>query len=524
MANVKRQTEAKEVLLNELDDLIRHYRDTFKDIDRDLLVGGKWDKKRIRSSFYDVVNKNGTIDIPNLFGEQSSIIDLFRKGKSNKVVKKSQAPAEYEGSLKYTKGELLYILGALKQPAIRVDDTMGIPTLRKDRQVVTNPNEFSAKDALIQRYLILKPNSPVKDLLIKYNKLQKLSKSIDTYGKAFIDKINPVTGRIHTIYRQADADTGRMQSGGGDREPSKFNSQNMPRDKNYREPFEARKGKLFDTRDYSGAELKVMVALAQDFDLLKLDATDMHSTLATNSWRNIYKHRANTYYNVLSKSELMEFSDVEEYQKLYDDAIKNSVSFTVTKTEPEGFRQAFKPMGFGIIYGMYPKKAGFTLNISTQEGSIVINTVKGMIPKTIAFVEAQSEFAYKKGYVIFNTRTNSRRYFPALIDRLKGKINENTNFIDISEAKSAARNATIQGTQADFVKEASVKLAYYYWKNNIDAITLLWIHDELVCEIEESIAEEVSKKKTEIMIDVANKYLRNVSIEVEGHLLPYWTK
>ena len=173
---------------------------------------------------------------------------------------------------------------------------------------------------------------------------------------------------------------------------------------------------------------------------------------------------------------------------------------------------------------MYPKKAGFTLNISTQEGSIVINTVKGMIPKTIAFVEAQSEFAYKKGYVIFNTRTNSRRYFPALIDRLKGKINENTNFIDISEAKSAARNATIQGTQADFVKEASVKLAYYYWKNNIDAITLLWIHDELVCEIEESIAEEVSKKKTEIMIDVANKYLRNVSIEVEGHLLPYWNK
>ena len=44
----------------------------------------------------------------------------------------------------------------------------------------------------------------------------------------------------------------------------------------------------------------------------------------------------------------MEFSDVEEYQKLYDDAIKNSINFTVTKTEPEGFRQAFKPMGFKL--------------------------------------------------------------------------------------------------------------------------------------------------------------------------------
>lgn len=524
LANVKRQTEAKEVLLNEMDELVRHYRDTFPDIDRSLLVGGKWDKKRVRASYADLVNKNGTIDIPNLFGEQSSIIDFFKKGKSNKVVKKAQKPVEYNGCLRYTKGEFLYILGALKQPAIRIDDTMGIPTLKKDSQTVTNPNEFSAKDDLIQRYLILKPTSPVKDFLIKYNKLQKLSKAIDTYGKAFIEKINPKTGCIHTIYRQANADTGRMQSGGGDKEPEKFNSQNMPRDKNYREPFEARPGYTFSTDDYTGAELMVMVSHAQDFDLLKLDATDMHSTLATNSWRNIYRYRANTYYNVLSKSELMEFSDVEEYQKLYAEAIKNSVSFTVTKTEPEGYRQAFKPMGFGIIYGMYPKKAGFTLNISTQEGKIVIDTVKSMIPRTIKFVESQSEFAYNRGYVIFNTRTNSRRYFPILIERLKGKVNETTNFIDISEAKSSARNATIQGTQADFVKEASVKLAYYYWKNNIDALTLLWIHDELVCEIRADIAEEVSKKKQEIMIETANKYLKNVTIKVEGHLLPYWTK
>lgn len=524
LANVKRQTEAKEAILNEMDDLVRHYRDTFPDIDKSLLVGGKWDKKRIRAGYADLLNKNGTIDIPNLFGEQSSIIDFFKKGKSNRIVQKAQKPAEYNGCLKYTKGEFLYILGALKQPAIRVDDSMGIPALKKDTQTVVNPNEFSAKDDLINRYLILKPNSPVKDFLIKYNKLQKLSKSIDTYGKSFVEKINAKTGVIHTIYRQADADTGRMQSGGGKREPDKFNSQNLPRDKNYREPFEARPGYLFDTRDYTGAELILMVSHAQDFDLLKLDATDMHSTLSTYSWRNIFKHRANTYYNVLSKSELMDFNDVEEYQKLYDEAVRNSVSFTVTKTEPEGYRQAFKPMGFGIIYGMYPKKAGFTLNVSPQEGAIVINTVKNMIPKTMAFVESQSKFAYDRGYVIFNNRTNSRRYFPILIDRLKGKVSENTNFIDISDAKSAARNATIQGSQADFVKEASVKLAYFYWKNNIDACTLLWIHDELVCEVEASIAEEVSKKKTEIMIETANKYLRNVSIKVEGHLLPYWTK
>lgn len=360
LQNVKNQTEAKEKLLNEIDDLVRHYRDTFPDVDKSLLVGGKWDKKRVRASYADALNKNGTIDVPNLFGETSSVIDLFRKGRSNRIVQKAQKPLEYNGCLRYTKGEFLYILGALGQPAIRVDDSMGIPTLRKDKQVVTNPNEFSAKDDLINRYLVLKPNSPVKEFLLKFNKLQKLSKSIDTYGKAFVEKINPVTGFIHTIYRQADAETGRMQSGGGDKEPEKFNSQNIPRDKAYREPFEARKGYLFDTQDYTGAELMVMVSHAQDFDLLKLDATDMHSTLATNSWRNIYKHRANTYYNVLSKSDLMDFTDVEEYKALYAEAVKNSVSFTVTKTEPEGFRQAFKPMGFKLK--IQRKRVGFVSN------------------------------------------------------------------------------------------------------------------------------------------------------------------
>lgn len=173
---------------------------------------------------------------------------------------------------------------------------------------------------------------------------------------------------------------------------------------------------------------------------------------------------------------------------------------------------------------MYPKKAGFTLNIPTQEGAIVINTVKSMIPRTIKFVESQSDFARARGYVIFNKRTNSRRYFPILIDRLKGKVSEDTHFLDISKALSAARNATIQGTQADFVKEASVRVQYYYWKNKLDANLLLWVHDELGSEIEESIAEETSKKKTEIMIETANRYLHNVSIKVEGHLLPYWTK
>ena len=71
-------------------------------------------------------------------------------------------------------------------------------------------------------------------------------------------------------------------------------------------------------------------------------------------------------------------------------------------------------------------------------------------------VEARSAFAEKYGYVLHNDRTNSRRWFPALIKQIKGEFNKKDNFLDISEELSAARNSTIQGTQADFIKEASI--------------------------------------------------------------------
>lgn len=177
-----------------------------------------------------------------------------------------------------------------------------------------------------------------------------------------------------------------------------------------------------------------------------------------------------------------------------------------------------------MVYGLFAKKAGKTLNITTEEGQICIDIIKREIPKTIAFVEEQSNFAEKNGYVLHNTRTNSRRWFPILIKQMRGEVTKSTNFLDISEALSAARNTTIQGTQADFVKEASVKLQYTYWKKNIDADILSWVHDEIVDRMEESIAEDTSKLKHDIMVNVANLYLNNVEIECEQELLPYWTK
>ena len=522
LKRIEAEVNKKYEILIKLDNIVKNLKDTLPNVNKELLSGGKWNKQRVRNTIFDEINTNGTVNIPNLFGDVSSSIDYFRKGKSNKVVKQAPKIDEYPGCVNYTKAEVIHIFGALNQPAITEGELFSIPKFTPTGKV-ENFNYYSVKEQVLERYLILKPNSVMREFLETFGELQKVSKALSTYGKTFIDKINDRTGKIHTIFRQCFAETGRMQSGGGKKEPDKYNAQNLPRDKAYREPFEGGKGYLINTADYSGAELIVMASHAQDHRLLELSKGDMHSHFATKSWRSIYKNRANKHRDILLNTTLSQL-EKEIYEEEYEYYFDLSNNFTVTKDNPKGFRQAFKPMAFGVVYGLFAKKAGKTLNISTEEGQIVINTIKREIPKTIKMVENQSAFAEKYGYVLHNNRTNSRRWFPILIKQLKKEVDKDSNFIEISEALSAARNSTIQGTQADFVKEASVKLQYYYWKKGIDADILSWVHDEIVDRIAEDIVEEVSQTKHKIMVDVANKYLHNVEIDCEMTILPHWTK
>lgn len=198
---------------------------------------------------------------------------------------------------------------------------------------------------------------------------------------------------------------------------------------------------------------------------------------------------------------------------------------------------------------MYGKKAGKTLNISTEEGNIVIKTIEKEIPKTIAMVKEASFFAEKYGFVILEERTNARAWFPNLIRQLKGTIDKSTHFIDISSDLSAARNIRIQGTQATFVKEASVVAQKYINKHKLDCKFLFWVHDEFVVKIPKHLDGQSDKfiewsktndlphpfNKTErvnsvvdalviIFIEVANRYLNNVKIQVDYHVKNHWTK
>lgn len=520
IARINDDIEKKHNILLKLDSIVANLRDTLFNVQKDLLTGGKWNKKRIRNPLFDKISSKGVLEIPNLFGETTSAIDYLKKGKSKRITKTIPKIPEYEGCVSYTKQEVMHIFCALNQPAITEHEVFAVPMYINKK---LNFDVFTIDAKVLERYLILRPDTIMKEFLETFGELQKVNKSLTTYGKAFLEKINPETGNLHTAFRQCFADTGRFQSGGGKKEPDKPNFQNIPAEKVYRQAFVAPEGYYINTADYSGAELIVMASHAQDFKLIELSKGDMHSTIGTNVWRSIFASRADSYkaaaYANRNNEELF-----NKYMNLYQEYHTKSIEFTMTKEYPKGGRKAMKPMGFGVIYGMYAAKAGKTLNITTEEGKISINVIKQMVPNTIRFVEQASYQARNTGFVLHNTRTNSRRWFPMIIKKLKGQINPNDYFKDLAEEESAARNSTIQGTQADFVKEASVKLQYTYWKKRLGADLLSWVHDELVCRIPVEKSEEIANLKKEIMVNTANLYLTNVTIDVEMETLPYWTK
>lgn len=527
--NVKRRFELECLM----DEEVRKLRDSKPDKIRVRLVGGKFDHPRIEDTSGIFNYDDGTTNVIGLFGDPMSLKTLT--GKKKKVVRNPN-------NINYNShDQVVDIFARLQEPMLNEHDNIGIPKVNKKERSVG----YQANSDAFEAYLKMKPDCNTKTLIKYLIEYGSILNHISTFGLSFINKINPITGKIHTIYRQANADTGRFQSGGGDSEPDKPNFQNIPAITEYRNCFLG--DGTIDTADYSGAELMIMVSLSQDRMLEELAKGDMHSHMNQAIWRNIYKYR----YNQLAKvaANLPKVSnDVNEKLADYADKANN---FIVTKKVNKEFRN--KNLTFGSIYGMYAAKAGKTMNVPKEEGQIAINTIKGIIPKIFQVVEAASKFVEKNGYIIINSRTNSRAWFPNNIKALRGQLDRDENFKLLQKELSEARNIKIQGTQADFVKEATVVLQQYIDYYNLNVVILNWIHDEIVDDIVDKRLDGISDeykqwikenpkglsiikngKKIEglsypqvkeiIMTTVADRYLKDVHMKVEYSLLPYWHK
>jgi DNA polymerase-1 len=269
-----------------------------------------------------------------------------------------------------------------------------------------------------------------------------LSKLRSTYTEKLPKMINPATGRVHTSYHQAVAATGRLSS----TEP---NLQNIPirteEGRRIRQAFIAPKGKLLMAIDYSQIELRIMAHLSQDNALLDAFA------------KGLDVHRA-------TAAEVF------------------GVSLEQVTAEQ---RRSAKAVNFGLIYGMSAFGLAKQLGIGRGEAQHYVDRYFERFPGVLDYMERTRKQAHEQGYV--ETLFGRRLYLPDINAKNIGRQ---------KAAERAAINAPMQGTAADIIKLAMIKVRAWLQQYAVDKATMIMqVHDELVFEVT---AADVSWLATEL--------------------------
>ncbi len=287
---------------------------------------------------------------------------------------------------------------------------------------------------------------PMPRKLLEYRALAKLK---STYADALEPLIDRTTGRLHTTFHQTVAATGRLSS-------TDPNLQNIPTrteaGRRIRSAFVPKQGCVFLSADYSQIDLRVLAHLSGDPTLVEAfrQGQDIHLRTAT---------------EVLGISE--------------------------REVGPEQRRLA-KVINFGIIYGMGPQRLAGELGIGLDEASAYIKRYFERLPSIRSYLDETVRKARETGFV--TTMYGRRRYLPELNAPLGGSR---------AQAERIAVNTPIQGTAADLIKLAMIRLSRTLREMTLNAEIILQVHDELLLEVEKGALEAVSEAARQAMEKVA---------------------
>lgn len=303
----------------------------------------------------------------------------------------------------------------------------------------------------------IKLEHPIIDKILEYRQLVKLD---STYVEGMIPYINEKTKRIHTFFHQTVTATGRLSS----TEP---NLQNIPTrtelGKKLRKVFKAEDGKIFVDADYSQVELRILAHISRDENMIE----------AFNSGEDIHAITASQIFKV----------PVEEVSKQ--------------------LRSKAKAVNFGIVYGISEFGLAEQIDIKRNEAKQYIEQYLETYHGIKEFMTNVVEEAKRKGYV--STEFGRRRYIPELNSK---------NYMIRKFGDRAAMNTPIQGTAADIMKIAMIKVYNELKRRNLKSKIVLQIHDELLIETLLEEIEEVKDILKESMENAAN-LLVPLSVEVE---------
>ncbi len=396
--------------------------------------------------------------IPVLHGMEEAGILVDPKILSNLLVEFEQILKNLEREIHQAAGQEFNIASP-KQLSHILFNVLSIPTPGNSSKSTTPSTNIEVLEELSMHGHI------IADHLIKWRQISKLK---STYVEALLNQINPKTGRIHTNFLNCSTSTGRLSS-------SEPNLQNIPirsaEATRIREAFIASPGHQLISADYSQIELRILAAMANLETL----------TAAFKNNQDIHSLTASQVFGV-------PLAEIDS-----------------------NMRRKAKAINFGIIYGISAFGLARQLNITNHEAKSYIEKYFKEYPGIEKYMEDTKNFASKHGYV--TTFFNRKCHFPLI---------NSQNFMQKSLTQRAAINAPIQGTAADILKKAMIKLNRIFQDEKIEAKILLQIHDELLIEVKTEIAEKVANLTKKIMEESAT--LKTVPLTVDIHIGKTWAE
>jgi DNA polymerase-1 len=346
----------------------------------------------------------------------------------------SSMSEEMEGSLKGAEKEIHKLAGgefnvdSPKQLREVLFDKLGLKPKRKTAKSKVPSTDARTLEELAGEHDIARR-------ILEYRELAKLK---GTYVDALPRLVNTETGRVHTSYHPTGAATGRLSS-------SDPNLQNIPVRKEagrrIRSAFVPQEGHLFLASDYSQVELRVLAHLADDEELIA----------AFRAGEDIHSYTASKVFGVA--------------QDLVSD----------------GMRRSAKAVNFGILYGMSERRLAREQGMAIKEARGFIESYFERFASVRGYIDGVREQALRDAAI--RTLFGRIRYFPQLHHKVNRAVQE--------QALRAALNTTIQGTAADLMKMAMLKVDEELRWGGFEARILLQVHDELLLEVPEAEMDEV---------------------------------
>ena len=329
-----------------------------------------------------------------------------------------------------------------------------------DRRKKTSSGHFSTSADVLEE---MKGQNPVVDMVLEYRELSKLR---STYVEALPQQVNPDTGRVHTSFSQTGSVTGRLAS-------SDPNLQNIPTRSEVgrlvRNGFIAAPGCVLLSVDYSQIELRILAHMSEDEAMLN----------AFRLGHDIHVATAGAIFG----------TPIEK----------------VTKD----MRRVGKTINFGLVYGMSPFGLSRGTGLTLAEAENFVKAYFLQFPGVKRYLDNMRRLAAQQGYV--ETLLGRRRYFP----NLSGQANVSMR----NREEREAINSPIQGTAADMMKLAMVKLPAALKDGNCQARLLLQVHDELVLEVQQEELENAARLVKQTM---ENAFPLSIPVETEARYGTTW--